>query len=402
MSRSGVPGFTLPPRIAFALLAFTGISFLAGTNAPTALYGTYQAAWHFSPITTTIIFGIYAVAVLGALLTAGSLSDYLGRRPVILAALVFQILSMIVLSSAGSVAALIAGRIIQGLSTGAALSAIGAGMIDLERVKGTIANSVCPMAGTGLGGFVAGIFVQHLPAPTHLIYLTILGLYVLQGIGIFFLAETVTPMPGALRSLRPQVRVPRQLRSGVFFAAPLLIASWALMGFYGALGSAITRQLTGTSSPTLAAAAMSTMACAGAITVLILRAGSGRALMITGGAAVPLGTGLGLLGFEQASVSLFFVGTALAGVGFGTAFQGAIRSVVPFAAPHERAGVISVLFVVAYLALGVPAVFAGVRIASGVSISRTAHEYGAVVILLSLVALAGALRKPTAAITSPR
>ncbi len=67
--RTGLARFTLPPRIAFALLAFTGISFLAGTNAPTALYATYQAAWHFSPITTTIIFGIYAVAVLGASVT---------------------------------------------------------------------------------------------------------------------------------------------------------------------------------------------------------------------------------------------------------------------------------------------------------------------------------------------
>lgn len=392
----------MAPRVAFALLAFTGISFLAGTNAPTALYGTYQAAWHFSPITTTIIFGIYAVAVLGALLTVGSLSDYLGRRPVILVALVFQILSMVVLSNAGSVAELIAGRVIQGLSTGAALSAIGAGMIDLERVKGTIANSVCPMAGTGLGGFASGFFVQYLPAPTHLIYLTILGLYVLQGIGIFFLAETVTPMPGVgLASLRPQLRVPRHLRSGVFFAAPLLIASWALMGFYGALGAAITRQLTGTSSPTLAAAAMSTMACAGGITVLILRASSGRAMMITGGTAVPLGTALGLLGFEQASVVLFFLGTALAGIGFGTAFQGAIRTVVPYAAPHERAGVISVLFVVAYLALGVPAVFAGIRIAGGASISRTAHEYGAVVMLLSLVALAGAVSRRPPAVAPP-
>ena len=381
----------LPPRAAFALLAFTGTSFLAGTNSPTPLYARYQAAWGLSPITTTVVFGIYSVAVLSALLTVGSLSDFVGRRPVILGSLVFQSVSMLMLAGASGVGVLLAARVLQGLCTGAALSAIGAGMIDLERVKGTIANSVCPMAGTGLGGFIAGFFVEYLPAPTRLIYLTILGLYVLQAMGIFFMAETVTPRPGALASLRPQMRVPAPLRAGVLLAAPLLVSSWALMGFYGALGAPIVRLLTGTTSPTLAAAGMSTMACAGAITVLLLRASSGRTMMITGASALPVGTCVSLLGLARGSALLFFVGTALAGVGFGTAFQGAIRTVVPFAHPHERAGVIAVLFVVAYLALGVPAIFAGIHIAGGSSVATTANEYGAVVIALSLVALVGTL-----------
>ena len=67
--------------MAFYLLASVIVSFLAGSSAPTPLYAVYAAKWGFSPITTTVVFGVYALAVLAALLTVGSLSDHVGRRP---------------------------------------------------------------------------------------------------------------------------------------------------------------------------------------------------------------------------------------------------------------------------------------------------------------------------------
>ncbi|HJY17978.1 MAG TPA: MFS transporter, partial [Xanthobacteraceae bacterium] len=71
----------LPRDAAFYLLASITVSFLAGSIAPTPLYALYQAQWGFSPITVTIIFAIYALSVLTALLFVGRLSDHLGRRP---------------------------------------------------------------------------------------------------------------------------------------------------------------------------------------------------------------------------------------------------------------------------------------------------------------------------------
>src|SRR6185369_8323143 len=91
------------------------------------------------------------------------------------------------------------------------------------------------------------------------------------------------------------------------------------------------------------------------------------------------------------SVPGFFLGTAIAGAGFGAAFQGAVRSVVPLAAPHERAGVLAVLYVIAYLAMGLPAVLAGVGVVYGGGMIATANEYGAAVMLLAGVALLGAV-----------
>jgi len=69
---------------------------------------------------------------------------------------------------------------------------------------------------------------------------------------------------------------------------------------------------------------------------------------------------------------------------------------VPFAAPHERAGVLSIIFIVSYLSLGVPAIAAGVLAARHGNIIGTAEEFGAVVMALALAAvLAAALRLVT-------
>src|SRR5271154_5175615 len=115
----------LSKAAAFYLLASVTISFLAGSVAPTPLYALYQAQWGFSPITVTIIFAIYALSVLAALLFVGRLSDHLGRRPVLIAATAAQAATMVLFATASGVGDLMLARIIQGLATGSAMGAIG-------------------------------------------------------------------------------------------------------------------------------------------------------------------------------------------------------------------------------------------------------------------------------------
>src|SRR5258706_666223 len=101
------------PLVRLVFLASITASFLAASSAPTPLYATYQAAWGFSSLTTTVVFGVYAVALLAALLTAGRLSDHVGRRPVLLGGIALQVLAIVVFADAHSVAALLAARIVQ-------------------------------------------------------------------------------------------------------------------------------------------------------------------------------------------------------------------------------------------------------------------------------------------------
>jgi MFS family permease len=382
----------LTGRPAVYLLASLIVSLLSASSAPTPLYAIYQARWGFSSITTTVVFGVYALAVLVSLLTLGKLSDHLGRRPVLLAALATQAVSLAVFATADGVPALLAARVIQGLATGAALGAIGAGMLDIDRERGTFANAVSPGMGTASGALVSAIVVRYLPAPTHLIYLVLFGVFALQALGVALMRETVTPKPGALVSLVPEIRLPRELRGSVLVAAPVLFAVWALAGLYGALGPALVQALTGSSEVIYGAVSLTALAGTAVVAVVALRRAGARTVMLTGILALIIGVAVTLLALDAHSIALFFVGTVISGVGFGSGFQGGIRTVVPRAAAHQRSGVLSLLYTISYLGMGLPAVIAGFLVVHGGGLIDTAYQYGAAVIVLAVLALAGLLR----------
>jgi MFS family permease len=374
---------------AFALQASIVVFFLAGSSAPTPLYAVYQAEWGFTPLTTTLVFGTYAVALLAALLVVGSLSDYVGRRPVLLAAITAQAATMLVFATATGVPQLLAARALQGLATGAALGALGAGMLDLDRAKGTIANAVAPVTGTAVGGLASGLLVQYLPEPTRLVYLVLFAVFVLQGVGVAFMPEPSPPKPGALASLRPKFALPPAVRRPMLTAAPVLVAVWALAGFYGSVGPSLARTIVGTHSLLLGGFTLFVLAGTGAVAVLLLRNQPPRLVMELGSVALFVGVGLTLVAISLSSTAVFFVGAVVAGVGFGGGFQGAIRTVVPLAAPHERAGVLSVVYLVSYLAMGLPAIAAGFLVVDGGGLVATARQYGFAVMALAALALVG-------------
>ena len=391
------PRARLPKTAAFYLQASIVVVLLAGSSAPTPLYALYQAEWGFSPITTTVVFGVYALAVLVSLLTVGSLSDHVGRRPVLVVALAVQAVTMLIFASANGVPVLLLARVLQGLSTGAAVGAVGAGMLDLDKARGTIANAVSAPIGTASGSLLAGVLVQYLPAPVHLVYLVLFVVFIAQAVGVALMAESSPARPGALASLRVTFALPQAARRPMLLAAPALIAVWSLAGLYGALGPTLVRLMIGHNSFVLGGLSLFVLAGSGAVAVLLLRTAAPRTAMIIGTVALILGMGVTVLAIDSLSTGLFFVGTVVAGVGFGGGFQGAIRTVVPTALPHERAGVLSLLYVVSYLAMGLPAVIAGVLVVHGGGVTDTAREYGFAVIVLAALALLGALR-PTPAL----
>ena len=374
------------------LLASMVVALLAASSAPTPIYAIYQAEWGFSPITTTIVFGIYAVSVLVSLLTLGKLSDHVGRKPVLLVALVVQALTMIILATAGGVPALLVGRLVQGITTGAAIGAIGATMLDIDAKRGQLTNALVPGIGTATGALLSALLVTFLPAPTHLVYYVLMVVFLAQAVGVAFLRETVTRAPGALASLKPEISLPRAVRAHVMAAAPVLFAVWALAGLYGALGPALIGKLVGGNNAVLAGVLLVAFAGVASAAVLVLRNLSPVAVMLTGTSALFLGVAVTLVALGIGSLALFFVGTVIAGAGFGGGFQGGIRIVVPQVAPHERAGVLSLLFVVSYLGFGVPAVAAGFLVVDGPGLIGASQIYGGAVMVLSVLAMAALVR----------
>jgi predicted MFS family arabinose efflux permease len=392
-SRLGeLASFRLSGPPAVIVLASVIVSLLASSAAPTPLYAIYQAQWHFTPITTTVVFGVYAIAVLAGLLVLGKLSDHVGRRPVLLAAIAVQATSLVIFAIATGVPALLAARVVQGLSTGAALGAIGAAMLDIDRERGTFANAVAPGTGTASGVLLSALAVRFLPDPTHLIYLALIGVLVLQAAAIAAMRETVSPATGALASLRPEITLPRELRAPVLTAVPVLFALWALAGLYAALGPALVQSLTGSGDVVLGGLSLFTLAASAVVAIIVLRRTAARTVMLVGSLALIAGVAVTVVAVSLDWPAVFFAGSVIAGVGFGSGFQGGIRTVVPLAAAHQRAGVVSLLYVVSYLGLGVPAVLAGFGVVHGGGLIATTRYYGAAVIALSALALVSLLR----------
>ena len=377
----------LSPAASFILLASITSSFLAGSIAPSPLYPIYMARWGLSPIVVTVIFGIYAAAVLLALLFAGRLSDHLGRRPVLLVATVVQAFAMLLFATATSVTGLLVARVVQGLTTGVALGAVGAAMIDLDKSRGTIANAVAPPFGTALGGILAGVLVQYLPFPTVLVYGVLGVIFLLQGLGVALMGESISPRAGVIASLKPQFNLPRVTRDPLLLALPVLVAVWALAGFYGALSPLLVRGMMGSNSPLLGGLALFVLAASGGISVLLLQRREPQEMLTFGATSLLVGVAIAALSLVNNSVISFFVATVVAGVGFGAGFQGAIRTMVPFAAVHERAGVLSIIFVISYISMGLPAVIAGWMIARDGNIVGTAQIFCAVLMALAFTAL---------------
>ena len=334
----------------------------------------------------TVVFGVYALAILAGLLFAGRLSDHVGRRPVLIAATLAQAMTMMLFATAASAEGLVLARIVQGLITGAALSAVGAAMIDLNKSRGTVANAVAPAFGSAAGGIVGGFFVQFLPAPTHLVYVALAAVFVMQTVGLKFMKEPIAPIPGAWSSLRPQLALPSAAREPLLLALPVLIAVWALGGLYNSLGPMLLRGMLGSNAPLLGGLAVFVLAASGGIAVLLLQMLEAKKMMALGAASLLAGVGIAVLALTRSEVALFFLGTAVAGVGFGTGFQGAVRTVVSVAAPHERAGTLSIVFIVSYVALGLPAIIAGSMARHG-NLLATAQVFGGVVMALAAAAL---------------
>ena len=377
-------------RSSLVFLAFTLLTFLAASSAPTPLYHLYQEGLHFSAGMLTLIFGVYAISLLAALLTVGSLSDHLGRKPVIFAALVLDMLAMLLFINEGSVAWLIAARTLQGFATGMATAVLGAALLDTDRQQGPLVNSVAPLLGMACGAMGSSLLVEFAPLPTQLIYWTLFALMLVQAIYVWRLPETVSRIPGALASLRPTLHVPPQARRALWLSLPVDVAVWAMGGFYLSLAPSLVRAATGSTSNLIGGGLVAVLTLSGALMIFSLRNRPADKVLRLGAGLLAVGVALILTAVHSASLPLFFIATLIAGSGFGAGFLGALRSVVPLALPHERAGLMSAFYVLSYLAFCLPSLLAGNLIRS-FGLIATTDGYGVVLILLALSALVGLL-----------
>ncbi|MFJ9393035.1 MFS transporter [Nocardioides sp. NPDC101246] len=366
---------------------------MAGASAPSPFYPDLQVTLGLQPWVMTAVFAVYAVALLATLLVFGSVSDHVGRRPVVTVGFLLLAASFALFQGADTAAALFEARILQGVASGLLLSTLSAAVADFERPSrpgsAAVVNAVAPMAGLAVGAVAAGVALQMSGDARLIVFDALVVLSLLLAAGVWLAPETAPRHEGLVASLRPRIAVPPAIRGLLARSAPAIFAGWATGGLFLSLGAAIVRTELGASSHILQGLAIGALAGAGAAAAYAFRNRSARATTLYGTAALAVGTVLSLLALATGSATAYLVAVVVAGTGFGTAFFGILRTIMPLLPAHERAEVFAVIFIVSYLAFGVPAVIAGV-LTPQIGLATTTYVYGAVVVALS--ASAGLLR----------
>lgn len=380
----------LSRRLAFAVTAATLAVFFVAAGAPTPLLVRYQQEWGFSAAMLTVAFGAYALGLLAALLVLGALSDHVGRRPLLLGAVVLELGALVGFLVARDVAWIVLARVVQGVATGAATSAFGAALLELAPARkprlGPAVNAVAAAGGLGLGALVAGALVAATPAAGTAIWGVLAGVLLAALVAVALVPETAARRPGALASLRPRVAVPPAARAVFAAAVPALAGAWMMAALFMGLVPTILAVLWGVHSLAAAGAAASVEPLVAAGASLAVGAAAPARAMVLGVRAVVVAAGLVIVAVASRDLPLLLVAGAFGGVGFGATFSGGLRSLAPLATAHERGGMLSAMYVVCYLAFGLPAIAAG-RLVGSLGLLPVVVGFGAVALVGALAAL---------------
>jgi MFS family permease len=347
-------------RLAFPLLAFAFAAVMLGTTLPTPMYALYADEMHFAVLTTTIVFAAYAVGVLGALLVFGRWSDAIGRRPVLLGGIVFALASAVVFIFADSVALLLVGRLLSGLSagvfTGTATAAVVEALPAAERERAATVATIANVGGLGSGPVVAGLLVQYLPHPLVLPFVVHIVLMGLALVAVLIAPET-SDRTGRIGS--QQLSIPPEARAVFLTAATAAFAGFAVMGLFTSVAPSFVANVAGIGNHAVGGAVAASIFVASALAQLLGRRIAPARAVAAGCAILVLGMAILAVALRLSSLAGILVAALIAGTGQGISFSRGLAAVVEQVPADRRAEVSSTYFVVAYVAISLPVVGAG-------------------------------------------
>jgi len=228
--------------------------------------------------------------------------------------------------------------------------------------------------------------LQFTAVPSPIIFTFLAVLFVLGMIVVIASPETAARRGGALRSLIPRVSVPQMARAEFFASIPVHIATWMLGGLYLGLVPSIMHGVFDIDSGLITGLAILALSGTGALAGFLFGSAPARSAVILGGSLTVAGTAVTLFSIIIGLLPLFFVGSVIAGAGFGASFSGALRIIAPLAEARQRAELFAAIYVVSYLSFSLPVVIAGLLVSTA-GIMSTAVVYGGVVITAAITGL---------------
>lgn len=380
-------------------LAVTGtVVLMAAASAPSPFYPQLTEQLQLPPVATTLIFAIYAIPLLLALLTLGSLSDRVGRRGILTVGSVALSVSLLMFWAADSFLLLLAARALQGLAAGLLVPVLNAMMVDHEPSRwlgaAALANTVAPMAGLGLGALTAAGLLDLPGIDAGTIFLLLAAVFPLLAATAWTI-PTPPVLPGDAGPDPRARRVSAATRRRIIVSvAPAIIAGWVTNGLFLALGPGIIATRFHADTYLHQAGSIIILAAAGVVAATALQGATARRISVFGAVSLGAGTVLSLAALAVPTLPGYLASVAVVGAGFGTAFMGAMRTLLPHVDPGQRATVMAVIYTISYLAMSVPVVLAGFLVPA-LTLPGAAAVLGGVVVLLSITATLTHLRTPT-------
>jgi len=386
-----VPETKTKTRLAFGMLAYAFAAIMVGTTLPTPMYALYGEQMHFAVLTTTVIYATYAGGVLFALLAFGRWSDAIGRRPVLLAGVVFAVASAAVFLVAHSVSMLLVGRVLSGLSagifTGTATAAVIEAAPENWRTRAAAVATVANIGGLGTGPLLAGLLVEYAPGPLHLSFIVHIVLALLAGAAVLIVPET-SQRTGSIGVQR--LSVPAEVRTVFVIAALAAFAGFAVTGLFTAVAPSFLSQVVGITNHAVAGLIACSIFAASAVAQVAARTMNPQRAVAIGCAILVAGMVILAVALHFSSLAGLIAAAVVSGIGQGISFSRGLAAVAERTPPGRRAEVSSTYFVVAYVAISLPVVGEGLA-ARRLGLQTAGVTFAIAVAILSIICLAAIL-----------
>ncbi|MCX5065567.1 MFS transporter [Micromonospora lupini] len=375
----------------FWAIALAFLTAMAFCTVPSPLYPLYMARDGFSTFMVTIVFAAYAVGVVISLLLAGHVSDWVGRKKILIPALALELVAAALFLGDASLPVLLVARLVSGLGIGMITATATAYLQELHaahrpgasRQRFEVVSTAANIGGLGVGALVAGVLAQYVHAPLRTPYLVFAVLLTASIVAVAATPETVrerlvTP------TYRPQrISADHGDRAGYVAAAAAGFASFAVFGLFTSVAPGFVAGALHLPSRALAGAVVFAVFGGAAVAQTVTNRLPAPTKVRLGLLAQAVGVPVVLVGMHTASLTAFLVGGVVAGVGAGVLFKAAVGTVAAMAAPARRGEALAGLFLIAYLGMSLPAVGIGIATRTVSTITAMTWFTGLLLVLLA-------------------
>ena len=337
---------------------FTAVFIAAGMPIP--LYNIYVSNLGLDKSTLSLTAVMYFLGTVIALMFFARLSNYWGRKPVIYITIALGLGGCGLLLNVDAAWRLMLGRLLQGLSCGMASSTVTAFIVDNEpeKYKGWSSALIGSMTNVGLvaGALVVGLLNFFFDSLS--IGFILSGAILLAGVYMMLRCrETMPYRSGVLHSLIPQVRLTPKIKKYLPASACAFAGSWAVGGFYQAFSSAIAVQQFGIQNTFVASLVLVSFIMPIAFGAIFARGRDSFAVQRWGMTLFVASMFSVLASFHCRSIIPFLLVNIVAGAAEGATFTASMSCILNQTSLADRAGVLSVIYIISYGGAVVPSIF---------------------------------------------